>query len=131
MLLFQYQRPRSRFVQPYRRSARNRPAWLTVLLLVLIGHLGYGFSVLAGDLGSSAGPGHHHHAAFSPAGDQGHGQADTGCDHCCHAAAHLLGVTSRHPVSLPVKGTHPRPCRIQGWRSRIQTPPTRPPRPPL
>ncbi|MFZ0790762.1 MAG: hypothetical protein WAM94_14220 [Chromatiaceae bacterium] len=114
-------------MQPYRRSARNRPAWLTVLLLVLIGHLGYGVSALAVDHGSGAGPGHHQHASLSHVGD--HGQADTGCDHCCHAAAHLLGVTSRHLVSPPVKGAHPRPCRTQGWRSRIQTPPTRPPRP--
>ena len=64
-----------------------------------------------------------------PRGARTHSRmSDHGCDHGCHAPAHLLGVIPHRP-SLPISPlTVPSADPIGIWRTRTPRPPTRPPR---
>ena len=106
-------------------SPRRRAfARVALVLLVLVSHLGYGFSVFADGHGAAACD----EPSLAASGDA-HGEG--GCDHCCHAAAHFVGIIPEHAFTKPVAvdaGTRARDVRH--WLSITRPPPTRPPRPP-
>lgn len=101
-------------------------ARVLLLLLVLVGHLGYGLSALADDHGADGcGP-----AVLAMPAAGGDAHAEAGCDHGCHAAAHLLaifpggGLAGAPAVSSQFNAPAPLP-----WLSRVASPPVRPPKP--
>lgn len=49
------------------------------------------------------------------------------CDHCCHGAAHLTGMTYAVIVSLVPRGDSYQPVRVYSLISRSITPHLRPP----
>jgi hypothetical protein len=102
------------------------PLGALVIVLVLIGHLGLGFSLLANAQGlGSESQVHPWIAAEAGDPDLHH---DSGCDHCCHAPAHLLGLIRHHPLPPLSPLTVPRAGYGGIWYSHIPAPPTRPPR---
>jgi hypothetical protein len=100
-----------------------------VLLLVLIGHLGLTAHALAAGVPWHAQHGEGHDHAWSAPDDRGADAEDAqGCDHGCHASAHLLGVLADQPgLFFPHMGT-PRAGDSGPSHSHIPPPPVRPPR---
>lgn len=99
---------------------------MLVILLVLVGHLGLAFHVPAAELGGGANT--YEYAPHTSGGGDTDPHEGTGCDHCCHAMAHLLGVQPHY--STPSPNLLDRPCATCGmvWHSHIASPPIRPPR---
>jgi hypothetical protein len=99
---------------------------ILVLLLALIVHLGLAFNALAAVHGFGVET--HDHASLAAQGGEREAPGDAGCDHCCHAPAHLLGVLpqdSALPLDRP--GVLSAGYR-RAWHSQVQPPPTRPPK---
>jgi len=120
---------------PHHRSLPGRrplewlrvgPLRALVILLVLIGHLGLVFNLLAN--GPELGAGAHHHPWIAAEGGDPDVYHDSGCDHCGHAPAHLLGLIRHHPLPPLSPLTVPRSGSGGIWYSHIPSPPTRPPR---
>jgi hypothetical protein len=96
------------------------------LALVLVGHLGFGFGVLAGDHAAS---GCDQAVLASPAAG-GDIHSEAGCDHCCHASAHLLGIfTGDGAAGTPTLSAQFDTPGALSWLSHIASPPIRPPKP--
>jgi hypothetical protein len=97
-----------------------------VVLLVLIGHLGLGFDALA--TGPGFGTEAHDHAERAAGAEDPLAHEDNGCDHGCHAAAHLLGVIPHRPALPICPLTVPSAGHLGIWRTHTPRPPTKPPR---
>ena len=75
---------------------------------------------------------------WSASGDHSHAIAhgdpvplddDGDCDHCCHAAAHFVGIVAEHAFTKPFAlDAGPRARDVGPWLSISLPPPTRPPR---
>ena len=108
------------------RAPRAEFVRTLVVLLVLVCHLGLSFEALA--TGPGFGTEAHDHAERAAGAEDPLAHEDHGCDHGCHAQAHLLGVIPHRP-SLPISPlTAPSADPIGIWRTRTPRPPNRPPR---
>lgn len=96
-----------------------------LLLFVLCAHLGYGFTVLADVHGIESCD----LALVSPAVGTGDAHGEVECDHCCHAAAHLVGISpDNFSVKSPPRSNPSRASIAGAWESRSLPPPVRPPK---
>jgi hypothetical protein len=96
------------------------------MLLVLIGHLGLGFDLLTHGLGFGSEA--RDRSWLAAEGGDPHAHDGSGCDHCGHAPAHLLGVLPHRPSPSLSPLSVPRAGYRGIWRSHIPPPPTRPPK---
>jgi hypothetical protein len=96
-----------------------------IVLVFLITHLGYALAVPF----AAHGQAREHPGWHSPAPDPGgHPTHATGCDHSCHAAAHLIALPGLDPP-WPVGSTGiAAGSQAISFRSTRFPPPTRPPK---
>lgn len=97
-----------------------------LVLLVLIGHLGLSFNVLSAGL--AVGAEAHHHPPPTPGDDDAGAHDDQGCDHGCHATAHLQGVVADPSPPTLTPRILPREGHQSIWCSHTPSLPPRPPR---
>lgn len=107
--------------------SRGRLPLARVLLLfvVLLGHLGYGFNVIADDQGADDCD----HTVLRIAAPGGDTPGGTGGDHGCHAQSHLVAILAGGGSlwSLALSAQFDT-LGVPPWPSQIPSPPSRPPK---
>ena len=101
-----------------------------LLIFVVFANLFTGFA-FAADMHPGALAGYEQAAAVDVMAQSGNGQIDDNaahsCDHCCHGAAHLTGMTSAAIVFLMPQGDRYHPVLVQSLLSCFIPPHLRPP----
>lgn len=106
-----------------RESHQSGPLRRIVAILLVLSNLGFG-TAWAFDWHEPNPSGHAH---VVEAEDFGSHLDDDECDHCCHALAHMLGITSDNTLVLPKLNSSQLVEYSSAQVSRATDPPLKPP----